>query len=68
MVKVIFLNDEYYQLVRRISIKQVGDNMEGLKAWRDRNHCDRVLKYQGEYLLVRTVEEAKIIPNESVGS
>lgn len=61
MVKLINLNDEYYQLVREISEEQVGDNMEGLKAWRDMNHCDHVLKYQGKYLLVRLVKDAEII-------
>lgn len=61
MVKLINLNGEYYQLVRQISQEQVGNNMEGLKAWRDMNHCDHVLKYQGKYLLVRKVEDAEII-------
>ncbi|MDA9111898.1 hypothetical protein N9J42_00275 [bacterium] len=68
MVKMLYLNDEYYQLVRRISVEQVDGNMDGLKAWRDMNHCDRVLKYQGEFLLVRTVDEVEIISSESVGS
>ena len=48
MVKLINLNGEYYQLVREISERQVGDNMEGLKAWRDMNNCDHVLKYKGK--------------------
>jgi len=61
MVKLINLNGEYYQLVRQINIEQVGNNMEGLKAWRDMNHCDHVLKYQGKYLLVRLVKDAEII-------
>jgi hypothetical protein len=61
MVKLIYLNNEYYQLVREISEEQVNGNMEGLKAWRDMNHCDHVLKYQGKYLLVRLVKDAEII-------
>jgi hypothetical protein len=61
MVKLINLNNEYYQLVREISEEQVNGNMEGLKAWRDMNHCDHVLKYQGKYLLVRLVKDAEII-------
>ena len=64
MVKLINLNGEYYQLVREIKVEQVGDNMEGLKAWRDMNHCDHVLRYQGKYLLVRFVKEAEIINYE----
>lgn len=61
MVKLINLNGEYYQLVRQIKVEQVGDNMEGLKAWKDMNNCDHVLKYQGTYLLVRFVKDAEII-------
>ena len=61
MVKLINLNGEYYQLVREISEQQVRDNMEGLKAWRDMNNCDHVLKYKGNYLLVRFVKDAEII-------
>lgn len=61
MVKLIYLNDIYYQLVREISEEQVNGNMEGLKAWRDMNHCDHVLKYQSKYLLVRLVKDAEII-------
>jgi hypothetical protein len=61
MVKLVYLNNEYYQLVREISEEQVNGNMEGLKAWRDMNHCDHVLKYQGKYLLVRLVKDAEII-------
>ena len=64
MVKLIHLNGEYYQLVREIKVEQVGDNMEGLKAWRDMNHCDHVLRYQGKYLLVRFVKDAEIINYE----
>ncbi len=55
------MNGEYYQLVRQISVERVGDNMEGLKAWRDMNHCDHVLKYKGNYLLVRLVKDAEIL-------
>ena len=61
MVKLININGEYYQLVREINEQQVGGNMEGLKAWRDMNNCDHVLKYKGNYLLVRFVKDAEII-------
>ena len=61
MVKLINLNGEFYQLVREISEQQVGGNMEGLKAWRDMNNCDHVLKYKGNYLLVRFVKDAETI-------
>ena len=46
MVKLIYINDIYYQLVRTIKVSQVNGNMEGLKAWRDKLFCDHVLKYQ----------------------
>ena len=57
MVKLINLNNEYYQLVREISEEQVNGNMEGLKAWRDMLHCDHVLKHGDKYLLVRYVDD-----------
>tara|TARA_R110000796_G_C14211684_1_gene393342 strand:- start:25 stop:213 length:189 start_codon:yes stop_codon:yes gene_type:complete len=61
MAKLIFLDGEYYQLVRQIKVERVNGNMEGLKAWKDRLHCDHVLKYQGMYLMVRRVFDAEII-------
>jgi len=60
MVKLICLNNIYYQLVRSITIEQVNGNMEGLKAWRDRLHCDHVLKHQNQYLMVRKVEDVEV--------
>ena len=32
MVKLIFLDGEYYQLVRQIKVEQVNGNMEGLEG------------------------------------
>jgi hypothetical protein len=61
MVKLIYLDNEYYQLVREINQEQVLGNMDSLKAWRDMLHCDHVLKYQGKYLMVRRVLDAEII-------
>lgn len=61
MVKLIYLGNEYYQLVRQIKVEQVMGNMEGLKAWRDMLHCDHVLKFDGKYLMVRRVLDAEII-------
>jgi len=61
MVKLIYLDGEYYQLVRQIDVKRVMGNMEGLKAWRDMLHCDHVLKYNGKYLMVRRVKDAEIV-------
>ena len=40
MVKLIYLDGEYYQLVRDIKVEQVMGNMDGLKAWRDMLHYD----------------------------
>lgn len=64
MTQLIKLEGEYYQLVRQIKVETVGDNLPGLKAWRDLLKCDRVLKYQDSYLLVRTVEDAIIVEEE----
>jgi len=61
MVKLIFLDNNYYQLVREISMDQVGDKMDSLKAWRDMLHCDHVLRYQGKYLMVRRVLDAEVV-------
>tara|TARA_R110000796_G_scaffold247049_1_gene372259 strand:+ start:985 stop:1197 length:213 start_codon:yes stop_codon:yes gene_type:complete len=65
MVKLIYINDIYYQLVRTIKVSQVNGNMEGLKAWRDKLFCDHVLKYQENYLVVRKVEEVEIIEEKA---
>ena len=61
MVKLIYLDGEYYQLVREIDVQRVMGNMEGLKAWRDMLHCDHVLKYSGKNLMVRRVKDAEIV-------
>jgi len=61
MVKLIYLDNEYYQLVRQIKVEQVNGNMQGLKAWREMLHCDHVLKYQGMYLMVRRVLDAEVV-------
>ena len=61
MKQLIKIRDDWFVLVRTISVLQVGDNMEGLKAWRDRLHCDHVLKQGGRYLMVKRVDHAKIV-------
>ena len=61
MTQLVKFNDTWYQLVRTIKVSQVGDNMEGLKAWRDYLLCDHVLRNGEQYLLVRFVDEAKIV-------
>lgn len=61
MNQLVKFNDDWFVLVRTISVTQVGDNLEGLKAWRDRLFCDHVLKQQDRYLLVRRVDHAKIL-------
>tara|TARA_X000001316_G_scaffold3035_2_gene547 strand:+ start:1327 stop:1521 length:195 start_codon:yes stop_codon:yes gene_type:complete len=60
MVKLVNFNDTYYQLVREIKVEQVNGNMEALKAWRDMNNCDHVLRHADKFLLVRIVKDAKI--------
>ena len=61
MVKLIYLDNEYYQLVRQVKVEQVNGNMQGLKAWKEMLHCDHVLKYQGMYLMVRRVLDAEVV-------
>jgi hypothetical protein len=55
--QIIEFNGKLYQLVRAIKVSQVGNNMEGLKAWRDFLHCDHVLKHNELYLMVRFVDD-----------
>ena len=59
MNELIKHGDKLYELIRRIKVSDVGDNMEGLKMWRDRNNCDHVLKVGEYYGLVRTIEDAE---------
>lgn len=61
MTKLVKFNDTWYQLVRTIKVSQVGDKMDALREWRDYLHCDHVLRNGEQYLMVRFVEEAKII-------
>ena len=61
MTKLVKFNDTWYQLVRTIKVSQVNGNMDALKAWRDHLNCDHVLQNGEHYLMVRFVEEAKII-------
>lgn len=56
---LIQFNNKYYQLVRTIKVEQVGDNMDGLKAWRDYLHCDHVLKHNDHFLMVRFVDDVE---------
>lgn len=58
-LELIQFNDKYYQLVRTIKVEQVGDNMDGLKAWRDYLHCDHVLKHNDHFLMVRFVDDVE---------
>ena len=55
--QIVGFNEKLYQLVRTIKVSQVGNNMEGLKAWRDFLHCDHVLKHNELYLMVRFVDD-----------
>jgi CTP:phosphocholine cytidylyltransferase-like protein len=48
-----------YEIIRKIRVSHVGDNMEGLKMWRDKNNCDHVLKVGEYYALVRTITDVE---------
>ena len=61
MTKLVQFNSTWYQLVRTIKVSQVDGNMDGLKAWRDYLGCDHVLRNGEQFLLVRFVEDAKIV-------
>jgi hypothetical protein len=64
MDELIFLNEEYYVLKRKIKEEQVNGDMNALKTWRDELKCDHVLKTNGYYLLVNYVTDAEIIEND----
>ena len=57
--RLVEFNGTMYVLVRTIKESQVNNNMEGLKAWRDKLNCDHVIKHDGHFLMVRTVEDIK---------
>ena len=59
-------NDNLYVIVRRLKEHQVTGkdgqiNMELLKAWRDWENADHVLKDGDTFLLCQTVEEANVV-------
>ena len=59
-------NDKLYVILRVMKTHQVTGNngiinMELLKAWRDYEGADHVLRDGDTYLLCETVEEAQII-------
>ena len=55
--KIVEFNGKMYELVRTIKVEQVNNNMEGLRAWRDKLGCDHVLRHQDHFLMVRFVDD-----------
>lgn len=60
MKEVIEVQGKLYQIVRTISESQVNGNIDGLKAWIERLHCDRSFKNNGRYYIVRDITDIKI--------
>jgi len=54
---IVEFNGKMYELVRTIKVEQVNNNMEGLRAWRDKLGCDHVLRHQDHFLMVRFVDD-----------
>ncbi len=74
MVKEIYYNgDQAYQIVRKISVETCNPRRYGiprddeqaymiiLQLWRDEHYCDHVLRQNNNFLLCRTIKDAKII-------
>ena len=61
MTELVQFNGTWYVLVRQFSVDFIKGNLEGLKDLRDYYLCDRVLRHRDFYLLVRDVEDAKVI-------
>jgi len=55
--KIVEFNGKMYELVRTIKVEQVNNNMEGLRACRDKLGCDHVLRHQDHFLMVRFVDD-----------
>ena len=60
MNKVIEIQGKLYQVVRTISVRQVNNNIDGLKAWIEYLHCDRSFKNNGRYYIVRDITDINI--------
>ena len=57
MKEVIEVQGKLYQIVRTIKESQVNGNIDGLKAWIKRLHCDRSFKNNGQYYIVRDITD-----------
>jgi len=73
MKKIFYNGNEAYQVVRKLphdtfNPKKYGVNRDDEKAfmmilqlWRDEHHCDHVLRQGNDFLLCRSIKNAKII-------
>lgn len=59
--EVITVDGYIYIVVRKIKETQVKGNIEGLKAWRDYLHCDRLFNKNGYYYLVQDIKDIDYI-------
>ena len=67
MVKLIYLDGQYYQLVREIKVEQVMGNMEGLKAWRDiKSEVDDAVLYINPPFNLRRLDFIRRIKRKNV--
>ncbi len=55
--KVIQVQGKLYIVHRIISVEQVNNNIEGLKAWTEMLGCDRSFKNNGFYYIVKDITD-----------
>jgi hypothetical protein len=58
-------NDKLYVIIRSMAFHNFENsngsiNMDVLKAWRDWEGCDHVLRHNEQFLLVQTIQDAEI--------
>lgn len=65
MKRIVKINNELYILIRKISHKQVNNDMDSLYLWKNELYCDKVLSNGEFYFLVQDINDVKIIKNDS---
>ena len=58
--EVIEVRGNIYLVIRKIKESQVNGNIDGLKAWREMLHCDRMFNSNGFYYLVQDIKDINI--------
>lgn len=57
--EIIEVEGKLYEVIRTISVEQVRDRIDMLKAWQQYNHCDRIFRKENRYYLVRDIDDVE---------